>query len=334
MFRAAPGGSSRKIGPAAAPRGAPQVRFRNTPYRVEPTRPRRVPRPSASRAWQPPCSRAGRMAIWGIVPAAGAGTRIQPLAFSKELLPIAARQGDADLRPRAVGEFIVERLLAAGADRLCFVIAPGKSDIVQYFGGAVGDAPICYVLQDRPAGLCHAVFRAARLVHPDDRVFIGLPDTVWFPIDALRALPAADVALLLFPVARPALFDAVVTRGDGSVVEIQVKTPNPTSHWVWGAMGMPGPAFLDLHELWLSRGSTDEYLGQLLNVWLQRGGAVRGVRAGEIYVDVGTVHGYREALGVLDAASAAATAPAGGQGRGRGANGPAAAESMARRGAP
>ena len=184
------------------------------------------------------------MATWGLVPAAGAGTRIQPLAFSKELLPLGARQGDAEARPRAVGEFIVERFVAAGADRLCFVIAPGKSDIVQYFGGAVGGAPICYVLQDRPSGLCDAVFRAAMLVHPDDRVFIGLPDTVWFPIDALRALPEHEVALLLFPVQRPALFDAVVTRSDGSVVEIQVKVPNPTSSWVWGAIGMPGHAFL------------------------------------------------------------------------------------------
>ena len=25
---------------------------------------------------------------WGIIPAAGCGTRIQPLAFSKELLPV------------------------------------------------------------------------------------------------------------------------------------------------------------------------------------------------------------------------------------------------------
>ena len=26
--------------------------------------------------------------MWGIIPAAGNGTRIQPLAFSKELLPV------------------------------------------------------------------------------------------------------------------------------------------------------------------------------------------------------------------------------------------------------
>jgi glucose-1-phosphate thymidylyltransferase len=248
------------------------------------------------------------MATWGIVPAAGAGTRIQPLAFSKELLPLGVRQGEV-ARPRAVGEFVVERFLAAGADRLCFVIAAGKSDIVQYFGGAVGGAPICYVLQDRPAGLCDAVFRAAMLVHRDDRVFIGLPDTVWFPVDALRDLPGDHIALLLFPVQRPALFDAVVTRSDDSVVEIQVKLANPTSNWVWGAIGLPGHAFLALRDLWLTRGSSDEYLGQLLNAWITGGGRVVGIRAGETYVDVGTVDGYRQAIAILDGVEQGAAAP-------------------------
>jgi dTDP-glucose pyrophosphorylase len=253
------------------------------------------------------------MAVWGVVPAAGAGTRIQPLAFSKELLPLGVRQGDAEARPRAVGEFIVERFIAAGADRLCFVIAPGKSDIVQYFGGAVDGAPICYVLQDRPSGLCDAVFRASMLVHPDDRVLIGLPDTVWFPVGGLGALPEGEVALLLFPVSRPALFDAVVTRSDGSVVEIQVKVASPASSWVWGAIAMPGHAFLALRDLWAARGASDEYLGQLLNAWITGGGRVIGVRAGDVYVDVGTVHGYREALAVLDGVAAPAGAAAGAQ---------------------
>ena len=29
--------------------------------------------------------------MWGIIPAAGNGSRIQPLAFSKELLPVGSR---------------------------------------------------------------------------------------------------------------------------------------------------------------------------------------------------------------------------------------------------
>lgn len=56
--------------------------------------------------------------MWGIVPAVGAGSRIQPLAFSKELLPVGSRIVDGTERPRAVSEYLVERMLRAGADRL------------------------------------------------------------------------------------------------------------------------------------------------------------------------------------------------------------------------
>ena len=38
--------------------------------------------------------------MWGIVPAAGVGSRIQPLAFSKELLPVGSRTDDGVERPR------------------------------------------------------------------------------------------------------------------------------------------------------------------------------------------------------------------------------------------
>ena len=39
--------------------------------------------------------------MWGIVPAAGMGSRIQPLAFSKELLPVGSRHDGEVERPRA-----------------------------------------------------------------------------------------------------------------------------------------------------------------------------------------------------------------------------------------
>jgi glucose-1-phosphate thymidylyltransferase len=239
------------------------------------------------------------MATWGVIPAAGAGTRIQPLAFSKELLPVGSRIDDQVERPRAVSEYVVERLVAGGADRICFVISSGKSDIVQYYGGEVAGVPICYVVQPRPSGLCDAVFTSAPLVRDDDRVLLALPDTVWFPIDGLRYLPPERLALLLFPVAAPELFDAVVTTMDESVVEIQVKQPRPTSNWVWGAMAMPGHVLHALQALWLRRSRRDEYLGSLFNAYLAEGGGACGIRAGEAYVDVGTLHGYREAIRLL-----------------------------------
>src|SRR5690242_3380820 len=126
--------------------------------------------------------------MWGVIPAAGLGTRIQPLAFSKELLPVGSRFHEGVERPKAVSEYVVERMLQAGVDKLGFVITPGKANIVRYYGSDIRDAQICYVVQPEAAGLCDALFRALPLVRDDDAVLVGLPDTVWFPQDGFTAL--------------------------------------------------------------------------------------------------------------------------------------------------
>jgi glucose-1-phosphate thymidylyltransferase len=236
--------------------------------------------------------------MWGIVPAAGQGSRMQPLAFSKELLPVGSRrEGDRD-RPRAVSEYLVERLVLGGADKLCFVISPGKSDILEYYGGEVFSARVFYSVQPHAAGLCDAVFRALPLIGDDEQVMVGLPDTVWSPEDGLRVLPDDELSFLLFPVDRPELFDAVLLDGD-RVLEIQVKRPDAGSRWIWGAFKMPGRTLRELYRLWQARAQSDEYVGTLVNAWISQGGVARGLCVGERYVDVGTVRGYREAIALL-----------------------------------
>jgi glucose-1-phosphate thymidylyltransferase len=237
--------------------------------------------------------------MWGIVPAAGVGSRIQPLAFSKELLPVGSRLDGGSERPRAVSEYLVERMILAGADRICFVIAPGKSDILEYYGTRQCAAHLCYTVQPRPSGLCDAIFRALPFIRPDEFACVGLPDTIWFPENALQALGEEPLSFLLFPVDRPERFDAVLTEPDGRVVEVRVKRENPGTCWVWGAFKLSGAALRELYDLWIAREREDEYIGTLVNAWLARGGRAVGVTAGETYVDVGTLRGYREALGVL-----------------------------------
>lgn len=237
--------------------------------------------------------------MWGIIPAAGAGSRIQPLAFSKELLPVGSRAQDGTERPRAVSEYLVERMLAGGADRLCFVIAPGKSDILRYYGAEIGGAAVAYTVQPRPVGLCDALFRALPLVIDTDEVLIGLPDTIWFPQDGFACLDSGVLSFLLFPVERPELFDAVTVDVRGRVERIWVKSTRAGSPWIWGAMRMPGCVFRELHRLWREREGRDEYLGTLVNAWLEQGGQASGVKAGRAYVDVGTLNGYRTALELL-----------------------------------
>lgn len=237
--------------------------------------------------------------MWGIVPAAGIGSRIQPLAFSKELLPVGSRfDGEAE-RPRAVSEYLVDRMLIGGATRICFVISPGKSDIVSYYGGAIGDAAICYAVQPHPSGLCDAIFTALPFIPPGEDVLIGLPDTVWFPDSGFDALPDGELSFLCFPVERPEFFDAVVFDERDNVREIQVKKTGAASNWIWGAFKMPGATLAALQALWIERGKSDVYMGTLVNAFIARGGRARAVRAGTAYVDVGTLHGYREAITLL-----------------------------------
>jgi len=239
--------------------------------------------------------------MWGIIPAAGAGSRIQPLAFSKELLPVGSRFDGKFERPRAVSEYLVERMLMGGADKICFVIAPGKSDILEYYGvGSLDSVAISFVVQPRPLGLCDAIFRSAPLIAEEESILVGLPDTIWCPADALASLGDDTLEFLLFPVTRPEFFDAVLLNEENDVLEIEVKVSQPRSSWIWGAFKAPGRVLHQLHQLWLKRERRDEYIGTLVNAWIAAGGRAKGRRSGEAYVDVGTLHGYREAIHLLE----------------------------------
>lgn len=242
----------------------------------------------------------------GVIPAAGAGQRIQPLGCSKELLPVGTRQVNGKERPKAVAEYLVERMISAGAEQICMVISAEKSDIVRYFAERDYAAEIFYVVQQQPQGLCDALFRAEPFARHHEQVLIGLPDTIWFPENGFQcalaesAMRDAGVNLLLFPVTEPQHFDAVVTDERGYVERVQVKKPRPESHWVWGAVTTTGQAFRELRLLWESRHRQDEYLGDLLNAFIAAGNPVRGTAAGELYMDVGTMEGYRAALQFLE----------------------------------
>lgn len=234
--------------------------------------------------------------MWGIIPAAGKGSRIQPLAFSKELLPLAGRFEGELQRPRAVSDFLMERLILAGATRICFVISPQKSDILEYYSQTAWPAAICYTVQPRAAGLCDAIFRALPFIDCDEPVLVGLPDTIWFPENGLGRLADDRLSFLLFPVQEPRLFDSVECDRDGRVVAICVKQPDARSKWIWGAFKMPGRILRELFDLWVARGRADEYIGTLVNAWIEKGGFAWGVHAGETYYDVGTMGGYLQAM--------------------------------------
>jgi glucose-1-phosphate thymidylyltransferase len=237
----------------------------------------------------------------GIIPAAGAGSRTQPLAFAKELLPLGARVEAQVARPRAVSEYLIERLILGGADRLCFVVGPDRSDLMSYYGGRVAGLPVCYVVQPKPVGLCDALFCASAFLGAREDAVVGLPDTIWFPMHALRDLPDDVLSFVLFPVARPELFDAVLLDARGEVRAMEVKSARPATSWIWGGFRAPAQTLRELERLWNSRDRIDTALGTLVNAYVVAGGRAVGVRSGRAYVDVGKPDGYREAVHLLHA---------------------------------
>ncbi len=237
--------------------------------------------------------------LWGIIPAAGRGSRIQPLAFSKELLPVGSYLDGDKERPKAVSEYLLDRMAEAGARKACMVISPWKSDIMEYYGKGTDYIDLCYVVQQAPKGLCDAIFAARHLISEDDHVLVGLPDTIWFPSNALENLPSGILSFLLFPSSQPELFDAVMTDEFDHITEIRVKQPGPIDSWIWGAFKLPGWILHQLFEIWDSTGRRHEYFGSLVTEYIDQGGTAKGIRAGHSYVDVGTLHGYRKALELL-----------------------------------
>lgn len=240
----------------------------------------------------------------GIIPAAGAGQRIQPLGCSKELLPVGSRTIDGIERPKAVSEYLVERMIAAGAEQICMVISAEKDDIIKYYAERDYAAEIFYVVQQEPRGLCDALFRAEPFARDREKVLIGLPDTIWFPANAYRpalGFDSADVNLVVFPVIDPTQFDAIVCDDFGYVQKVEVKKPDAHSNWIWGAVTSTGAAFHALKLLWDARHREDQFLGDLINAYIAAGNTVRGVYSGEHYMDVGTIEGYHAAQDFLRA---------------------------------
>ena len=91
--------------------------------------------------------------VVGVIAAAGRATRLAPLPCSKELLPIGVHREPAALRgrPKAVSQYLLERMRAAGARRVFFVVRGGKFDIADYYGdGSRLKLSIAYLMMNEP----------------------------------------------------------------------------------------------------------------------------------------------------------------------------------------
>jgi NDP-sugar pyrophosphorylase family protein len=169
----------------------------------------------------------------GIVPAAGRAERLQPLACSKEVYPIGGRP---------VMDYVVERLRAADCRELRVVTRRDKEDVMEHARelGAVA-------VLGTPPTLSASIALGLRGLDRSDIALVGLPDTLWEPMDGFLQLlekldDGADVVLGIFESDAPERSDVVVLDEQGLVREVHVKEVDPPGSLIWGCFAGRVPA--------------------------------------------------------------------------------------------
>ena len=238
----------------------------------------------------------------GIIPAAGLASRLGPLGYPKELLPITYVQGeDGHLRPLPVIEASLRQLRTAGIPRAMVITSERKPELAQYLGGggAIG-LDIAYVQQTKAEGLAAAVALTLPWTQGAASCLL-LPDTIVRPLDALKTMRTAfetrgaDLVLGVFPTAKPRELGPVRFDSAMRVTEVQDKPAHTDLANSWG-LAIWGAPFSDL----VAAAPAGANLGLLFNQAAQSGLNVIACwfEEGEFH-DVGTPKGLAEALPVL-----------------------------------
>jgi len=181
----------------------------------------------------------------GIVPAAGAGSRLSPYPNAKELFPIGyqrVRVNDRiERRPKVISQYLIENMINGGVRRFFFILGEGKHDIMHYYGnGSSYDVDVAYLFQEQLHGMPFAIDLVYPWLRGDETVVMGMPDTLIEPGDAFAKLLSAhrrwnaDLTLGLFRTDKPAKFGMIGIDDESNVIEHVDKPSQTDLRWLWG----------------------------------------------------------------------------------------------------
>ncbi|PZU96201.1 MAG: glucose-1-phosphate thymidylyltransferase [Pseudanabaena sp.] len=158
----------------------------------------------------------------------GKGTRLRPLTYTgaKQLVPVANKP---------ILWYCIESIVAAGVTDIGIVISPETGEEVKNKTGN-GDrfnANITYILQDKPAGLAHAV-KISQPFLGDDSFIMFLGDNL-IESDLNKFLNSfqqkqLDALILLRQVDDPTAFGVATVGSDGKVIRLVEKPKQPESN--------------------------------------------------------------------------------------------------------